>query len=456
MVVYEFGPFRLDAERLLLYLDGTPVALGPKVVETLLALVESAGAVLGKGALLERVWPEGYVDEGNLAQNVYVLRKLMRGNGCERAIETIARRGYRFTLRVNRFDSPANGRLRAPNRLRAAAAAAAAAIVLGAGAWAYGLSREPAAAPAMPAEARLYAMGSFFTTLRTSYGLARSVSAFGRAIAVDPGAARDWAGRASAYALIANYGYTANPRRARALARANLERALQLDPRSGHAYAVLGLLALSDRHTGAALADLSAALALAPADADAHEWYAVALMSRGRLDNARAQLQTAQRLNPLSIAATSLLASVEYLKHDYGAAIADAHEGLAIQPAHTSLWITLGLALEAQGKVDAAIASFGHYGRACESCRAEGAALLAYAYARLGRTQEARAELAVALTGKVRPVDLALALAAAGRTIGLERIVRELRSRERTLVANDPRFTALPSLEAELLERGQG
>src|SRR5215469_7752334 len=105
MSVYEFGPFQLDDERLLLVDAGTPVALGPKVVETLLALIEHPGEVLTKTALLDRIWPEGYVDEANLAQNVYVLRKTLRARWDTDAIETIPRRGYRFTRDVTRRES---------------------------------------------------------------------------------------------------------------------------------------------------------------------------------------------------------------------------------------------------------------------------------------------------------------------------------------------------------------
>ena len=77
-MIFAFGPFELDAERLLLFFEGQPMALGPKVVETLLALIEHAGEVMSKDALLDRIWPEGYVEEANLAQNIYVLRKAMR------------------------------------------------------------------------------------------------------------------------------------------------------------------------------------------------------------------------------------------------------------------------------------------------------------------------------------------------------------------------------------------
>src|SRR5579864_2193971 len=96
MTVYRFGPFRLEKEQLLLSLEDTPLALGPKVVETLLALVEHPGEVLGKAELLDRIWPDGFVEEANLAQNIYVIRKTLRAHWHGEAIETVPRRGYRF------------------------------------------------------------------------------------------------------------------------------------------------------------------------------------------------------------------------------------------------------------------------------------------------------------------------------------------------------------------------
>ena len=91
-----FGPFRLDAERLVLSVGEKPLPLGPKVVETLAALAERPGQTVTKSELLERIWPNGFVEEGNLAQNVYVLRKVLRAHWRD-AIETVPRRGYRFT-----------------------------------------------------------------------------------------------------------------------------------------------------------------------------------------------------------------------------------------------------------------------------------------------------------------------------------------------------------------------
>ena len=108
MSLYEFGPLQLDAERLLLLDRGVPIPIGPKVVETLLALIEHPGEVLTKSTLLTRIWPEGYVDEANLAQNIYVLRKCLRERWNVEAIETIPRRGYRFIAPVQRRDEVAH------------------------------------------------------------------------------------------------------------------------------------------------------------------------------------------------------------------------------------------------------------------------------------------------------------------------------------------------------------
>ena len=94
---YEFGRFRLiSAERVLLR-EGEPVALTPKVFDILLALVENGGRVVEKDDLMKRVWPSTFVEEGNLTQNISLLRKALgeTPNGIQ-FIETVPRRGYRF------------------------------------------------------------------------------------------------------------------------------------------------------------------------------------------------------------------------------------------------------------------------------------------------------------------------------------------------------------------------
>lgn len=98
---YEFGRFRLDASERVLLRDRDPVPLTPKVFEILLALVERGGHIVEKEDLMKKVWPDTYVEEGNLTQNVSLLRKAL-GENRDRPqfIETVARRGYRFVAAV--------------------------------------------------------------------------------------------------------------------------------------------------------------------------------------------------------------------------------------------------------------------------------------------------------------------------------------------------------------------
>lgn len=102
--IWEFEDFRLDAEHLMLYRGGEEISLTPKQVETLLALVERHGEIVSKDALMERLWGNAFVEESNLVQNVYILRKVLGStNNGKPIIETLRRRGYRFNggLRIS-------------------------------------------------------------------------------------------------------------------------------------------------------------------------------------------------------------------------------------------------------------------------------------------------------------------------------------------------------------------
>jgi DNA-binding winged helix-turn-helix (wHTH) protein/tetratricopeptide (TPR) repeat protein len=100
--IYEFGEFRLDAsKRLLLRRDGGPVALTPKVLDTLLYLVEHGGKVLTKEELMEAVWPDTVVEENNLNQSISALRRVLgEKRGEHRYVVTVPGRGYRFVAEV--------------------------------------------------------------------------------------------------------------------------------------------------------------------------------------------------------------------------------------------------------------------------------------------------------------------------------------------------------------------
>src|ERR1700676_455174 len=100
---YAFGPFRLDVKDLVLKREGVEIPLTRKAVETLLVLVENAGHVMGKEALLDRVWPSTFVNEATLAQNILTLRKALGKQATgEDYIGTVPKRGYRFDAGVTK------------------------------------------------------------------------------------------------------------------------------------------------------------------------------------------------------------------------------------------------------------------------------------------------------------------------------------------------------------------
>ena len=98
---YAFGAFRLDVDERVLFDERGVVPLTPKAFDTLLVLVENSGHVIGKDELMRKVWPDSFVEENNLAQNISMLRKALdEEGGGQKYIETVPKRGYRFAAEV--------------------------------------------------------------------------------------------------------------------------------------------------------------------------------------------------------------------------------------------------------------------------------------------------------------------------------------------------------------------
>jgi TolB-like protein/DNA-binding winged helix-turn-helix (wHTH) protein/Tfp pilus assembly protein PilF len=105
MQLYEFGPFRLDAGERLLSREGETVPLAPKTFDVLLAFVKQPGHLLDKEVLLKTVWPDSFVEENNLTDNIFRLRKALgEGENGQKFIETVPRRGYRFVADVKELN----------------------------------------------------------------------------------------------------------------------------------------------------------------------------------------------------------------------------------------------------------------------------------------------------------------------------------------------------------------
>jgi serine/threonine-protein kinase len=101
--IYRFGPFSLDSRERVLLRDGRLVPLPAKSLSTLLTLILSKGHLVEKEVLMKEVWPDEFVEEGNLTQHIFMLRRALgeTANG-PKYIETVPRRGYRFVGEINK------------------------------------------------------------------------------------------------------------------------------------------------------------------------------------------------------------------------------------------------------------------------------------------------------------------------------------------------------------------
>jgi Tol biopolymer transport system component/DNA-binding winged helix-turn-helix (wHTH) protein len=108
--LYEFGAFRLDAVERVLWRGEEMIVLPPKVFETLWMLVREGGRVVSKSELMETIWANTIVEESNLSQNIYTLRRALGVDEQGRQfIETVPRRGYRFAVPVKLLGEVASG-----------------------------------------------------------------------------------------------------------------------------------------------------------------------------------------------------------------------------------------------------------------------------------------------------------------------------------------------------------
>lgn len=107
-LLYEFGLYSLDVRERVLTREGCVLPLTPKAFETLLVLVRNSGHLVMKDDLMKEVWPDAFVEDSNLSQNVFALRRILgESNGQRQYIETVPRRGYRFVAAVQTISAAA-------------------------------------------------------------------------------------------------------------------------------------------------------------------------------------------------------------------------------------------------------------------------------------------------------------------------------------------------------------
>lgn len=329
-----------------LFHDGAPVPLKPKVVETLIVLIENAGNVVGKDFLMERVWGETFVEESNLSVNIYELRKAFKKfNDTEDLIQTIPRRGFRFNAEVSQkeifqsngeknksvpkqintgsllADLPQNlqsrdgykSKIKFDKAVRYAGIAAGALLLFVVAGLTYrqhnvivaqNLQVQQNSIKSSNSEKRLtenleayqlYRRGLELWQTRRTDEMMQGTELFRRSIALDPNFTLPYLGLADTYSMLNN-----NPNEWRT-AEDYVQKALAIDPNSADAHASLAFIEAMDKwQWQAAELEYQRAIELDSHCGKAHQWYATLLMIERRFDEAETELRKAVEIEPMS------------------------------------------------------------------------------------------------------------------------------------------------------------
>ena len=346
--VVQFGPFTFDPIAGELRKNGAKLRLQNTPARLLQELVAAPGVLRTRAELQQALWPNGtFVDfENNLNNAMARLRSLVDGDSY---IETVPRRGYRFT--------------------------------------------DVCVVPT-PAE-QAWRKGRHFWNRTTNRDLLRAVAYFEQAIEADPEYARAYSGLAGAHVLLADDvldgADAANGlRKTEAAART----ALTLDETSAEAHACLAMVAWRLRWDWRAAEELFlAAIGLDPGYATAHQFYSWLLQASGRTEESAHHMLRALECDPVSSFVGTNVGWMLYLSGECSRAISHLRDTIALNEHYSLARIPLGLALQQAGHPDSAIQEFE---RAIQDGGGDSAyyqATLAQSLAACGRTRKAHSLL---------------------------------------------------------------
>jgi DNA-binding winged helix-turn-helix (wHTH) protein/Tfp pilus assembly protein PilF len=321
-LVYRFGDFELDTSQdtVAAWRSGERVKLTARVRDTLRYLVEHAGELVTKTALMEAVWSGVIVEEGNVTQTVHVLRRALgESPHAHRYIVTVPGRGYRFVATVTRryvtSPPPRTGRTARPSIASLAAAASLAVVaglIMG---FEFGDDgREPAAnaAPATsepPATDRstresgaqeALLLGQFYFYRRAAGDLMRARNILERAQVLAPDDAEIPALLAGVYMILGDEGQI-TAQTAREQQRAAAERALRLDPELPEAHLRLAQYFSASSESAAARAHYERGLALGRTRPLALSMAAGDAARRGQIEEAIELQRRSVEIEPLAV-----------------------------------------------------------------------------------------------------------------------------------------------------------
>ena len=247
---------------------------------------------------------------------------------------------------------------------------------------------------AFPFEAHnLYLKGRFEWNKRTAAGLRLSVEYFEKAIAIDDTFALAWAGLADGFTLLADYSLMA-PAEAMPKAKHAAQRALELDPSRGEAWASLALIAsLFEWEWEIAETHYLRAIELNPGYATVHMWYGIDHLAQlGRFEEAYREIELARQMDPWSSMNIESEGFLHLLAKEYDAAIQFYREALAVDRTFYKVWTSLGRALIQKGEYEEAIRML-EKGRSLGGAIPNVLAALGQAHALAGRPERARSFL---------------------------------------------------------------
>ncbi len=342
---YRFGAFALDTRTGELRKEGRVLRLPGRAFRALEILLENAGEIVTREELKKRIWPaEVHVEfEHGLNNAIHAIREAL-GAARDR-LETLPRRGYRF---LGEVDPIPEEEPRRSHFWAAALLLPVAGLVL----WASTRNWvDPSAREAV-------LRGDYFLAQKTPESVKKSLESFEEALELEPGLASAHAGRARAYHFLAALG-TIDREEARRETGASAARALELDPGSGPALAILAesRFRFSDQRDGVESL-FRRALELDPDAAETRQWYGNYLAIEGRIEEGLREMERAQRLDPLSLHINSDLGALLYEAGEREKAMAQFERTLELDPDYPKTHFLLGFVHLKEGNIEQAIASF--------------------------------------------------------------------------------------------------
>ena len=412
--LYEFGPYRLDAAEYTLVRDSCKIPLTPKAFETLLVLVENTGHVVDKEELLKRIWPETFVEEGTLAQNVFTLRKLLGHDAAgNHYIETVSKRGYRFVgptkvllkpptrYAITEEFTPASSTVRVRQPPRRAVAAVLSLLVLGLLVWfpvrLLTARRNHAAAlrQSRPVDSEAYDVylhGRLLLLSRPNTSredLTKSLALFQRAIEKDPAFALGYVALGEGYGEMSFRGYLPRQEGFEKMKAAALK-ALELDATLGEPHEALGQYYLTYMwDLPSAGREFRQAIQLSPNYPDGHQGYGEYLMITGEIEAAVAEMKRATELAPYVPEFATGFVQTLYLARRYDQAIEQSRRTLELHPGSMWTHMLLGQLYLQKSRFHEAITEFEKVGTLAPGDTVH-LGFLGYAYALAGRKRQAR------------------------------------------------------------------